>query len=211
MIRTTLIGTGLLSTLVGVGAISYHAGTTAPGSATEVSQPEEMDPMMQAMMEAGTPGEHHAMLAKTAGEWKAHTRFMMQPGQFEEGEGTMTSKTILDGRYTMAHFKSDFMDMPFEGYAINGYDNVKKEYFSIWIDSMSTGVMHMTGQREGDTVVLHGTAHMPEPMGVMEMKMETTHSSDDTIHDVFYKKMEGEWVQDGEITYTRVGHGKAND
>lgn len=206
MLRSALTGTGVLALVAGVGALSYNAGVSS-ATLTSVSgaQPEgEMDPMMQAMMEAGTPGEHHKLLASAAGEWKAHTRFMMQPGQFEEGEGVMWSKPILDGRYFMGHFKSEFMGMPFEGYALNGYDNVKKEYFSIWIDSMSTGVMHMTGQMEGDTIVYHGTAVMPAPMGEVEMKMEVSHPEDDVMHDTFYKKLGGQWVKDGEITYTRV-------
>ena len=206
MLRTALIGTGSLALVGSVGVLAYNAGVTN-ASAIEVAQPEmemEMDPMMEAMMQAGTPGEHHELLASAAGEWKAQTKFMMQPGQFDEGVGSMHSKPILGGRYTYATFKSDFMGMPFEGVAINGYDNIKQEYFSIWIDSMSTGVMHMTGQMEGDTITFHGTTQFPEPMGEVEMKMEVTHPNEDTMHDSFYKKLDGEWVKDGEITYTRV-------
>ncbi len=210
MLRTTLISAGSLTLLAGVGLSAYHAGANTATATLTTAQPEmdmEMDPMMQAMMEAGTPGEQHKVLASAAGEWKAHTKFMMQPGQFDEGEGVMSSKAFLGGRYTRATFKSDFMGMPFEGFALNGYDNIKKEYFSIWIDSMSTGVMHMTGQMKGDTLVFHGTTTMPEPMGEVEMKMEVTHPDNNTMHDTFYKKLEGQWVKDGEITYTRVSGG----
>ncbi len=212
MIRTALIGTAAVGALVGVGTLSYHAGATG-AAALPVSQPEEMemDPMIAAMMKAGEPGEPHARLASAAGEWKAQTKFTMQPGEPVEGEGTMYTKSIMDGRYTTAWFKSEFMGEPFEGMAINGYDNVTEEYFSIWIDSMSTGVMHMTGKMEGDTLTLHGSASMPQPMGTVEMKMISTFVDDNTMHDEFYKKIEGEWVKDGEITYTRVAHGMADD
>ena len=206
MLRNALFGAGALTLVGAVGAASYTAGVNH-AAVTTVAQPEmegDMDPMMQAMMKAGTPGEHHEVLHATKGEWKAKTSFMMQPGQFEQGEGVMYSKPILGGRYMWASFKSDFMGMPFEGVALSGYDNIKEEYFSIWIDTMSTGVMHMTGQMEDDTIVYHGVASMPEPMGEVEMKMETTHKDHDTIHDAFYKKMGGQWVKDGEITYTRV-------
>lgn len=206
MLRSALTGTGALALVAAVGAASYSAGVNS-ASVTSVAgvQPEgEMDPMMQAMMEAGTPGEEHKRLASAAGEWKAKTKFMMQPGQFEEGVGTMWSKPILDGRYTMGTFKSEFMGMAFEGFALNGYDNVQQEYFSIWIDSMSTGVMHMRGKMEGDEIVMYGTVEMPQPMGKMEKKMVMTHPNDNTMHDVFYNKMNGEWVHEGEIIYTRV-------
>jgi hypothetical protein len=39
------------------------------------------------------------------------------------------------------------MGMPFEGLGYTGYDNVKKQYFGTWIDSMSTGIM--TSSRHG--------------------------------------------------------------
>ncbi|MFI4897496.1 MAG: DUF1579 family protein [Phycisphaerales bacterium JB059] len=206
MLRNALFGAGALTLIGAVGALSYSAGVQQ-ANITTVAQPEmdgDMDPMMQAMMQAGTPGEHHKLLHATAGKWDARTNFMMQPGEFEQGEGVMHAKPILGGRYMYASFESDFMGVPFEGVSITGYDNLRQEYFSIWIDSMSTGVMHMTGQMEGDTLVLHGIATMPEPMGEVEMKMETTHKDDNTIHDTFYKKMGGQWVKDGEITYTRA-------
>ncbi len=206
MLRNALVGAGALSLIGAVGAASYSVGVQSTTLST-VAQPEmdmEMDPVMQSIMQAATPGEQHKKLASFAGVWKAKTNFMMAPGQFEQGEGVMRSKPILGGRYMMATFESEFSGVPFEGMALNGYDNVKKEYFSIWIDTMGTGVGYLTGQAEGDTIVYHGTATMPAPMGEVEMKMETTHKDHNTVHDTFYKKMGGQWIKDGEITYTRV-------
>jgi len=38
------------------------------------------------------------------------------------------------------------MGMPFEGMGLDGYDNASKEYISIWIDNMGTGIMYMKGK-----------------------------------------------------------------
>ena len=61
--------------------------------------------------------------------------------------------------------------MPFEGMSIDGYDNGKKEYFSLWLDNFGTGVMRLTGQptAEGHGINLAGT--MFDPMRMQETKV----------------------------------------
>ena len=47
----------------------------------------------------------------------------------------------LGDRYLMGNYEGTMMDKPFHGMSCSGYDNVKKVYFSGWIDDMSTGMM----------------------------------------------------------------------
>ncbi len=209
MIRTALVGAAALTLLAGVGLTSYHAGSSAAPSMTLVAQPEGemgMDAMMKMMQKAATPGKHHAKLAANAGDWKAHTKFSMGPGEASEGEGVMSLETILGGRFTLGRYTGGFAGMDFEGVSITGYDNAKKQYVSVWADSFGTSILYMTGNMEGDELVLTGMA--AGPMGEHEMKIVSAQPDANTMIDTFYDKYADEWVQSGQITYTRTGQGE---
>lgn len=101
---------------------------------------------MKTMMEAGTPGAQHAMLAKYDGNWNAETTMWWAPDSKPQiSKGSCTNKMIMGGRYQQSNFKGDFAGFPFEGTSITGYDNAKKAFFSTWMDNMSTGTMKMEG------------------------------------------------------------------
>ena len=167
---------------------------------------EEMSPdeMMAGMMKLATPNEHHAEILKSVGNWSAKTSFIMDPTQPpSEAPAKMTVKPMLDGKYAMAHFSMDFAGQPFEGYSIIGYDNAHEEYVSIWMDSMSTKITYMTGNKdkEGNLVML-GTS--TTPMGDNPMKIVTTFIDDNHTTDKFYDQMpDGSWFNSGTIAYTR--------
>lgn len=166
----------------------------------------EMSPeeMMASMMQSSTPNEHHKELMKTVGEWSATTSFLMDPTQPPtEGPAKMSVKPMLDGRYAMANFSMEMNGMPFEGYSVIGYDNVKEEYISIWMDSMSTRITYMTGNKDEDgNLVMLGTS--TTPMGDNTMKIVTTFVDDDHTTDKFYEMMpDGTWYNSGTISYTR--------
>jgi hypothetical protein len=102
---------------------------------------------MEAMMKAGTPGDPHKQFAEMSGEWAVTGKSFMGPGKPAiEFTGTAKNKMLFDGRYQVQEFDSAFMGMPFQGLGITGYDNMTKEYVSIWIDSMSTAVMVSRGK-----------------------------------------------------------------
>ena len=126
------------------------------------------DPManpefMNAMMQAGTPGPQHAELAKGVGHYRVETHYWMGPDQpAMPMDATANVEMILDGRYMVQEWKSDFMGMPFEGRLIMGFNNLTQEYWSLWIDSSSTGYSISTGkENENGDIVLHGMMHDP--------------------------------------------------
>src|SRR6187402_3048945 len=64
---------------------------------------------MKTMMEAGTPGPQHAMLAKADGKWIAETTMWMSPGAPPvTAKSTATNKMMFDGRFQQTTFKGDF-------------------------------------------------------------------------------------------------------
>ncbi|MBC8105252.1 MAG: DUF1579 family protein, partial [Anaerolineae bacterium] len=113
----------------------------APGTPEAAQMQKEME---DAMMKMGQPGPEHAEMAKNAGTWDAEVKFLdMASGKWSEPtKGTMTMEPIMDGRYVQMTFEGSMVmggqSMPFKGMGIMGYDNMKKKYFSTWIDSMST-------------------------------------------------------------------------
>jgi hypothetical protein len=101
---------------------------------------------MQKMMEYGTPGDAHAMLARSNGTWTAETTMWMSEGsEPSKSTATCVNEMIMGGRYQRSSFSGDMDGMPFEGMSITGYDNAKKVYTSTWIDNWGTGIMKMEG------------------------------------------------------------------
>ena len=206
----------LLAFGAGAGAATSIALLIASGpehtSQPDAVTPDEMDTMiemspedmMAAMARIGTPDEHHEELGKLVGNWKAHGKFLMDPNApMEESMGTMSIKWVLGGRFVKCDFNMDFLGQPFEGLAYTGYDIAHSQYVSTWMDTMSTKITYMEGNKdESGAMVMHGTA--TTPMGDNPIKIVSRWIDENTTQDMFYDKMpDGTWMNTGSITYTR--------
>ena len=204
-----VITTGSLATLIAAGPKDTKHDHHTQDAHTGAPDPMEMSPdeMMAMWMEAGNPGEHHKRMARDVGTWKAHTKFAMDPTQpdvWTEGEGKCVIESTMGGRFFESTFTMDFMGMPFEGVAMGGYDNGRECYVMTWRDSMSTQIMHMTGQmNDQDQLVMKGKSFMPG-MGEYMMKIVYEWDGADTWSETFYDQMpDGSWFNSGVITFTR--------
>ena len=122
--------------------------TVSTALAKDKKSEKQMDP--QAMMELyktlATPGEPHKQLANLAGSWTTKTKSWMEPGKPPmESTGSAEMKTLLDGRFLQQEFTGEMMGQPFSGMGIEAYDNLRKKYVSVWIDTMGTGIFMMVG------------------------------------------------------------------
>ena len=127
---------------------------------------------MKKMMEAGTLGPQHAMLAKSDGNWNAETTMWWTPdGPPQISKASCTNKMILGGHYQQSTFKGDFGGMPFEGISTTGYDNTKKLFFSSWVDNMGTGIMNMEGTWDEATKSINFKGKMVCPANGQEAEM----------------------------------------
>lgn len=210
----TVLGTVALAAAVGATAVvAFRAGqasTRAQPEPTLVSlaqpaeqpSPEEMAQMMEQMLELGQPGEHHTKLMRGVGNWTVDSEFASGPGQMIQSSGTVRVTSVLGGRFVRADFKlDDFMGQPFHGVGYTGYDNGKKKYVGVWMDTMSTGIYSQTGSMDGDVMTMVGVSAMGTPM-----KIVSEHVDDDHIVDTFYDQMpDGTWVKSGTMRSTRVG------
>lgn len=139
---------------------------------------------MKTMMEAGTPGQQHAMLAKGDGKWTAEMTMWMSPGAPPmTAKSTAINKMVMGGRYQQTTFKGDFMGMPYEGSSTTGYDNVKKKYFTTWMDNMSTSIMSMEGDWDDASKSIDFKGSMICPANGKECEMREVYKIvDDNTH-----------------------------
>ncbi|MEO6733917.1 MAG: DUF1579 domain-containing protein, partial [Ferruginibacter sp.] len=159
--------------------------TTASSKATtDEWVPVDSATAMKSMMEAGTPGQQHAMLAKWDGKWMAETTMWMSPGAPPvTAKSSAVNRTILGGRYQQTNFKGDFMGMPFEGTSTTGYDNAKKVFFTTWMDNMSTGIMNMEGTWDDAAKAINFKGKMLCPANGKECEMREVYKIvDDNTH-----------------------------
>ena len=174
-----------------------QAAAPAPSASDAQAKTAEMD----AFMKLAQPGEHHKHLAHLAGKWKTSGQ-MFNPGQPPvEMSGTMEASWILGGRYLQELHSANFMGQAFEGRSLDGYDNMTKEFFSTWIDTMGTGVMIFHGSCDDPCKVLTSTAEGPDPMTgkVMKTKTVTTFVDPDTYRFEMYTVGGGKDGQDTKV------------
>ena len=127
--------------------------TIAP--AQEKGEMPEMTPEMQAEMEAwmklAQPGAHHEHLARLVGTWKGKVTMWMEPGQAQMVEKTVAEATwVLGGRFLQWKQTGNFGDMPYEGMAIEGFNNGEGHYESVWLDNFGTILLFFKGSCSDD-------------------------------------------------------------
>lgn len=186
--------------------------TTKMAESTTTSEeawvPVDSATAMKSMMEAGTPGAEHAMLAKGAGSWTADVSMYMDPAAPPmKSTGMEVSKMSMDGRYMESSFSGDMMGMPFMGRAITGYDKSKKKWFNVWYDNMSTGAMYLEGTWDDATKTTTYEGEMMCPANGKMCKVRQTYKIvDDNTHmlEMYGPDMKtGKEVKQMEITYKK--------
>ncbi|HZN65690.1 MAG TPA: DUF1579 domain-containing protein [Tepidisphaeraceae bacterium] len=163
---------------------------------------------MEAWMALAKPGEHHDHLKAMEGEFDVESEMVSGPGaQPVKSKGTHKAQMMLGGRYLHGVFEGEMMGMPMTGHGLLGYDNQKQQYFSLWIDSMSTGIMISYGKcdKAGKVFTFKGDYEDPMTKSKKTYRMVTT-VTDNNKHTF-------EWFEPGpngkeyrmmKMTYTRA-------
>jgi hypothetical protein len=181
-----------MSFLCSLAAAAAAAALTAFVLRSEVHAAEddgwkEKLAVVAAYMKAATSNEKHDELCERAGEWTFEATTYLGPAP-ETTSGTATFEPILDGRYVVQRTAGKMLGGDFDGFGINGYDNVAEEFFTVWVDSWSTGIYEMRGQApaEGQPLVLEGQARdAMSPEGRLWRMVETKISDDEFRTEVF--------------------------
>jgi hypothetical protein len=151
------------------------------------------------------PGAEHQRLTKMAGKWDVSAKFWMGlPTDGQATAGSAEFKSILDGWFVQQEFSGTFMDSPYRGVGMLGYDTASKRFTNYWSDSVGSPPMFLLGtSKDGGTTVEY-PGEMPDGKGgVSKYKTVATHKSDDEFVYEMYEVMGGKDVKSMELTYTR--------
>jgi hypothetical protein len=163
--------------------------------------------MMEAWQKASTPGDAHKKLDAFVGTFDAKVRTWMDPSKPpEDTTGTSVNTWTLGNRFVEQKYEGTMMGEAFQGIGFTGYDNVQKKYVSVWMDSMGTGMMSMTGAPDAAGKSMVSKSTMWDPITGKPSPMETKMTIVDNDHHTFEmwgKGPDGKTHKMMEINYTR--------
>ena len=173
----------------------------------------EMDEAMAQMMAAWASyaevGVPHEALDDRTGQWDATVKFWYAPDAPPEvSQASSTVEPIMGGRYILERFSSTMPDgAAFEGMGIVGYDNIKKAFVAMWIDTMSSGILTAESTSYADDfshIEFRGEA--PDPVaGRYKVQRSAEHwtDADTRVMEAWETGPDGSEMKVMEITYTR--------
>ena len=150
---------------------------------------------MARMMELATPGPEHEELQKEAGPRVMEMEFdWMGTGTWTKVRADAVCKPLLGGRYMQEDVSFEMEGMPMTGISIVGYDKLKGEYTSLWMDSMSTWWITSRGKKGADGVVeFKGT--MADLAGERPFRQTIRHGADGSTTMRMYDTIAGKEVE----------------
>ncbi len=192
----------LLVAVLGAGVLASTQALSQEGA--EPPMPD-MDAMMKMYEKFNAPGPEHARFKEAVGSWHTEAKAWMGPGEPTVSTGTSEMSLIFGGRYLREDFKCSMMDRPFQGLALTGFDNHKKKYVSVWLDTFSTGLFTMEGTYDEVTKTTTAFGEYDDPfMGHAKMKHTMREiTKDKYVLEMFRIGPDGKEAKEMEITYTR--------
>ena len=185
----------------------------AQAEEAKTAQPA-MGPAQQAAMEAmkklGAPSEGHQALQPLVGTWTYTAQWWMSPeAQPESMTGTAQHSLMFGCRFLKQEIRGDMQGQPpFEGVGYTGYDNIRKQYQTVWFDNMNTSMMRGNGQFDAATKTLTDEGDFSCPMtGEAHRWYRTAWSIADpnhTTYESYSRTPEGREFKSMEIHYTRA-------
>jgi hypothetical protein len=144
------------------------------------------------------PGPEMDIYQHMVGTWDCTVKMAGSP----ESKATATYKLECGGMWLAEDFKGDFGGMAFQGKGMDSYDQNKKKYVSVWMDSMSSSPMISEGVYDADKKTMTMTGEMVGMDGKPgKVKMVTEQKDDDTA--VFNMYTGGSDTPMMTITYKR--------
>ncbi len=164
--------------------------------------------MMKNMMDYGTPGDVHKMMAAWDGKWKGTMSSWFAPDMPPVQSTIVTvNKMVMNGLHQENTHTGNIMGQAFTGRGTTSYDNDKKRFTTTWLDNYSSGVMIMEGYWDAatKTMNLKGKSIDPATRTTVEMR-EVYKVIDDNNHllEMFTTPEGGKEYKSMEIKFVRV-------
>ena len=147
--------------------------------------------------EPQAPGKEHEELKTMEGTWDA----VLKMGDGAEMKGVSDFKMTCEGMWLESDFVADFGGTKFHGRGLDSYDASKKQYVSVWVDSMSGSPMILSGAKEGKVTTMIGEG--PGPAGTAKYKTVSTHESNDKMSFTMFMVNDGKDTEMMNVKYTR--------
>ena len=164
------------------------------------------DATMAALQEHMTPGDAHKVLAGHAGHWDAEIKIWAEPGEKPMvSKGTVVMDMVLGGRFLKTTLTSTMFGMPFTGVSYQGYDNTRKIYTLVWMDSSGTSMTYGEGSYNSEEKALYHLGAMLDPVSGQDLKYQsiTRVVDSETIDYAMYSEIDGEEFKMLHIVYRR--------
>src|SRR6202050_690958 len=132
---------------------------TAALAPDRTTQKSESAPLVPAAADATKPVPEQAFLAKRAGEYSRIVKFVAQPNADANASiGTAKISVTLDGRFIVEENTDTVFGRPVSGTRIYGYNKITKQYEAVWMYTMSTAMLFLSGTSSdgGKTIDLTG-------------------------------------------------------
>jgi hypothetical protein len=167
-----------------------------------------MDPeaAMAAWMEIATPGEPHEEMGWFVGDWKVISKMYMGGPEPMTSEGSVHYEWLLPGRHLMGTLSAPMMGQPMTGKSIDGYDNATGEYFTVWLDNMSTGPFVARGKEVAEgKIEYHAESFDPSFGQLIPHRCMVERTGDDAFTFTMYMTPPGgDETKIMESSYTRM-------
>jgi len=151
-----------------------------------------------------TPGAEHALLQELAGTWDAVLVTSGPDGLEQRTPGRLTTSTLA-GFHTVDAYTGELMGLAFLGHGLNGYCTVKRQYYTLWADSMTSSPLTAYGSYDESARELRLAGECLGMSGKLEPCRLVTHLVDDDhrTFELFGAGPDGQQMRHLRIEYTR--------
>lgn len=162
-------------------------------------------PAPQAADNPFQPGAEHALLQKLAGEWSAVLVTRGPDGKELRTNGRQTT-TALAPFHTTERYEGELMGQRFVGTGLNGYCTARRQYFTYWVDSMTSSPLTAFGKYDAEKRELALVGECIGASGKLEPCRIVTRFIDDDhrTFELYGKGADGKEARHLHIDYTRA-------
>lgn len=172
---------------------SFHDGSAhAASSNDEYSQAASPHAALdhsafKKIMENGWPsGAKNLVLAKLTGEWHYKAAFWAAPNDKPKWTtGVCRNEMTLDGRFLSSSFVGNLNiggnEAAVKGQGLIGYDNARRAFSSVWVDTLTTSLMTGVGKYDSQTSAIVESGEFTNPLtgAVSKFRSELQFVDDD--------------------------------
>lgn len=154
--------------------------------ASFVALPQDPPPDAATLARAeqlGQPGERHGLLQRLVGEWDVAVKTPTADGERVD-RGSAKGQALLGGRYVQLQFALTVARRPFEAVQVLGFDQLRQQFTSSWIDSASTWATACAGAPRADRpdlLALSGTLVDAVDPGGRQFRLEVDLAFDQRV------------------------------